>query len=277
MVIVTRDAPTLEFQAAETLEEWTSVFFDGSGTADIVDFDSLSAGEPTPSTTIESDPQHGIVVPLSDHYVVSTGGTEEELPTGLELRDETGDVVRALDGTCAQMHGEAVFSNYVVVACEDGVLKVDGINGEFTTTKSPYPLPDVRAWSLTRGSRGALVAAPTNAGVMVLDTESGVWVQARTADEALSAGISGDGKTLFSVQQDGTFRTFDAVTGAELSSTPLMEAPVEAVDIQVAGSRAYVSDPAGNRVLEIDYRDSGRVARTFDFDYSPASIGVVGA
>lgn len=258
-----------------------AVFFDGAGEADVVDFDSLSKGESTVTATLRSEPHHGIAVPLSDHFVVSTGGTEEDLPTGLELRDGTGESVRALDEACPEMHGEAVFSNYFVVACDDGVLKVDATNGDFTTTKFAYPEQAERAWSFAHGSRGSLVAAPTTAGILVLDTRSGEWVQARTADEALSTGVSSDGKTVFSLQTDGTFRVFDAVTGGELSSTPVLTAPYENSDpkpvIQVGGTRAYVSDPAANTVVEIDYRDAGRLARTFDLDFTPASIGVVGA
>lgn len=255
-----------------------AVFFDGSGTAEVFDFDSLSKGESTVAATIDSEPHHGIAVPLADHFVVSTGGTEEDLPTGLELRNEAGEVVKALDGSCPEMHGEAVFSNYFVVACADGVLKVDS---DFTTAKFAYPTADVRAWSLEHGTRGSLVTAPTATGVLVLDTRSGEWTSARTADEALAAGISSDGKTVFSIQADGTFRVFDAVTGAELSSTPVLAAPWKDGDpeptMQVAGTRAYVSDPAAATVLEIDYRDSGRLARTFDIGFSPASIGVVGS
>ncbi len=251
-----------------------AVFFDGTGTADVVDFDALSDGDSTVATTLEvGEPHHGIVVPMSDHYVVSTGGTEDELPSALELLDESGRSVRTLDGTCPEMHGEVVLSNYFLVACEDGVLKVEGT--DFTTTKLPYPNPENRAWSFD-GS-GPLVSAATADGVLVLDSRSGEWVHATTADEAVASGISGDGKTVFSVQQDGTFRTFDAVTGAELSSTPLMQGPVEAAEIQVAGNRVYVFDPGANSVSEIDYRDSGRAARTFELDFSPASIGVVGA
>ncbi|WP_338890673.1 hypothetical protein [Rhodococcus sovatensis] len=255
-----------------------AVFFDGAGAADAVDFDSLSKGESTVATTLEVDPHHGIAVPLADHFVVSTGGTEEDLPSGLELHDAAGEFVRLLDGTCPEMHGEAVFSNYFVVACDDGVLKVDA---DFTTTKIPYPPMATRAWSFAHGSRGSLVAAPTTGGVLVLDTRSGEWVQGHTADEAVSTGVASDGKSVFSLQRDGTFRVFDAVTGAEISSTPVLAAPYDDADpqptIEVGGTRAYVSDPAGNAVVEIDYRDAGRIARTFELGFSPDSIAVVGS
>lgn len=258
-----------------------AVFFDGAGTADVVDFDSLGAGDTAVAATVDTDPHHGIAVPLSDHVVVSTGGTEDDLPTGLELRDSAGNPVRALDASCPEMHGEAVFSSYFVVACADGVVKVDATNDEFSTIKFAYPNPDARAFTFAEGTRGSLVAAPTETGVLVLDTRTGEWVQARTELESLSTGVSSDGKTILSLQADGTFRVFDAITGAEMSSTPVLSAPYDEADpapsLHVAGTRAYVADPAGNAVIEIDYRDSGRVARTFDFDFMPASIGVVGS
>ncbi|WP_245819902.1 hypothetical protein [Rhodococcoides yunnanense] len=254
-----------------------AVFFDGTGTVDVVDFDSLSKGESAIATTFDADPHHGIAVPLSDHFVVSTGGTEEGLPDGLELRDGAGELVRALDVQCPEMHGEAVFSNYFLVACRDGVLKVDAAQN-FSTTIWPYPTPGKRAWAFEQAPKGALVASSTERGVLVLDSRSGEWVRANTADESLASGVSRDGKTVFSVQADGTFRTFDAATGAELSSTPVLDGRNDVVPaIVVGGTRAYVSDPAAKTVTEIDYRDGGRVARTFDFDFSPASIAVVGA
>ncbi|MFI8568109.1 hypothetical protein ACIGGF_16285 [Rhodococcus sp. NPDC078407] len=258
-----------------------AVFFDGAGRADVVDFDALSAGDAAVAATVDTNPHHGIAVPLSDHVVVSTGGTEEDLPTGLELRDSAGNPVRALDASCPEMHGEAVFSSYLVVACADGVVKVDATDDEFSTTKFPYPSPDDRAFTFAEGTRGSLVAAPTETGVLMLDTRTGEWVQARTEGASLSTGVSSDGKTILSLQADGTFRVFDAVTGAELSSTPVLSAPYDEADpkpsLHVAGTRAYVADPAGSALMEIDYRDSGRVARTLDFDFTPASIGVVGS
>ncbi|WP_222438823.1 hypothetical protein [Rhodococcus sp. BP22] len=256
-----------------------AVFYDGTGTADVVDFDTLSKGEVTVATTIDAlAPHHGIAVPVSDQYVVSSGGDEDDLPNALELRNEAGELVRTLDGACPEMHGAAVFSRYFVLACEDGVLKVED---DFTTAKLPYPTVGNRAWSFDHQGKGAIVSAATAEGVLALDTRSGRWVEAKTADKALASGVSGDGKTIFSLQTDGTFRTFDWATGAELSSTPVLSArydgdgPVPSV--QVGGNRVYVSDPVADTVVEIDYRDAGRISRTLDLGFSPASFGVVGA
>lgn len=255
-----------------------AVFYDGTGTADVVDFDTLSKGEVTVATTVEAvAPHHGIVIPVSGQYVVSTGGGEADLPNALELRNEAGELVRALDGTCPEMHGAAVFSRYFVLACDDGVLKVED---DFTTAKLAYPTPGNRAWTFDHQGKGALVSAATAGGVLALDTRSGRWVEAKTADEALASGVSGDGKTIFSLQTDGTFRTFDGVTGAELSSTPVLSARYDEGDpvpsVQVGGNRVYIADPEAGTVIEIDYRDAGRVSRTIDLGFSPASVGVVG-
>ncbi|MDJ0396054.1 hypothetical protein QMK17_22280 [Rhodococcus sp. G-MC3] len=232
-----------------------AVPFDGR--TDIVDFDSLSAGNADIATTIDRE---GAVVPIKDQFV-AVGDT-------LELLDSEGESVRTLDGSCPEVQGKAVFSSYFLVACADGALKVDGT--DFTTAKFPYPV--TRALSLDQGS-GTLVTAPTATGILVLDTRSGEWVEAKTSDAAVSSGISSDGKTAFSLQADGTFRTFDAATGAQLSSTPVGAGS----SIEVAGTRAYVADSTARTVVEIDFSDGGRIARTLDLDFAPGSIGVVGA
>ncbi|MET4049412.1 MULTISPECIES: hypothetical protein [unclassified Rhodococcus (in: high G+C Gram-positive bacteria)] len=256
-----------------------AVFYDGTGTADVVDFDILSKGEATVATTVEAvAPHHGIVIPVSGQYIVSSGGGEGDLPNALELRNEAGELVRALDGACPDMHGTAVFPRYFVLACDDGVLKVED---DFTTTKLPYPTVGNRAWSFDHQGKGAIVSAATAEGVLALDTRSGRWVEAKTADKALASSVSADGKTIFSLQTDGTFRTFDGVTGAELSSTPVLSARYDEGDpmpsVEVGGNRAYISDPEAGTVIEIDYRDAGRISRIIDLGFSPASVGVVGA
>ena len=40
--------------------------------------------------------------------------------------------------------------------------------------------------------------------------------------------------------------------------------------IEVDRSRAYLNDPKGKRVYEVDYNDDLRVARTFDLDIRPS-------
>ncbi|MFD2400153.1 hypothetical protein ACFSVJ_29850 [Prauserella oleivorans] len=46
------------------------------------------------------------------------------------------------------------------------------------------------------------------------------------------------------------------------------EPPVILVDT----SRAYVNDPGGRRVYEVDYNDRLRIARTFDLDVTPSHV-----
>lgn len=46
--------------------------------------------------------------------------------------------------------------------------------------------------------------------------------------------------------------------------------------IEVDRSRAYLNDPEGKRVYEIDYNDDLRVARTFDLDVRPSLMAETG-
>ncbi|CAM5634885.1 hypothetical protein SVIOM342S_01254 [Streptomyces violaceorubidus] len=62
------------------------------------------------------------------------------------------------------------------------------------------------------------------------------------------------------------------LTDAPERATGEAPAPV----IEVDRSRAYLNDPAGKRVFEIDYNDGLRVARTFDLDVRPSLMAETG-
>lgn len=59
----------------------------------------------------------------------------------------------------------------------------------------------------------------------------------------------------------------DRATRADHTATP---------HIEVDRSRAYVNDPLGKRVFEIDYNDGLRIARTFALDMRPALMAETG-
>ena len=88
---------------------------------------------------------------------------------------------------------------------------------------------------------------------------------------------------MFAVLADGTFRVYDAQSGAETASSRVLARPYDPSEaaatppvIVVGGTRAYVSDPASKSVAEIDFRDNARVARILDIGVSASTLGVVG-
>ncbi|MQA93980.1 MAG: hypothetical protein GEV11_04800 [Streptosporangiales bacterium] len=74
---------------------------------------------------------------------------------------------------------------------------------------------------------------------------------------------------------DGTPRSYDPESGGALGETELLDALKPRAPrpmIQVDTARAYVSDPAGQAIHEIDYNDDLRRARTFELGFSPAHL-----
>ncbi|MEU0457837.1 hypothetical protein ABZ322_33685, partial [Streptomyces sp. NPDC006129] len=94
----------------------------------------------------------------------------------------------------------------------------------------------------------------------------------------VSANTAGEGSVLIVLETDGSLHGYDITTGKRVSETkPLVRGDLDAGTdgktgpvIEVDRSRAYLNDPEGKRVYEIDYNDNLRVARTFDLDIVPA-------
>ncbi|NLU84088.1 ABC transporter [Rhodococcus sp. HNM0569] len=270
-----------------------AVFFDGDGAAQVVDVAALDDGEVRTTTVHADGPHHGVIAPVSGHFVTSrpSGTPDDTHPGSFELRDAAGTPVSAFDDACPRMHGEAVFDDHMLGACDDGVFVAHvGADG-WTSEKIAYPdgittasrpttfreQPGVPTVVATAGP------AATNDGVLVLDSTTRQWQHIHTPDRALAAHLSGDGRIVFAVLADGTFRTYDAATGAETAAAPVLAEPYDWSDtsavppvIAVAGKRAYVSDPASHVVHEIDFADNARIARTLDVGTAVSSLGVAG-
>ena len=76
--------------------------------------------------------------------------------------------------------------------------------------------------------------------------------------------------------RDGVLHGYDITTGTPTAETPLLAEPVRDGTpppvIEIDTERAYVNDPAGHTVHEIDYRDTLRPARRFGLDITPTHM-----
>lgn len=185
------------------------------------------------------------------------------------------------------MHGEAGFADGVLLACADGVLWVTGTEGEWEANKLAYPdgtAADDRTWTFAHAHGVPVVAgALGDDALLVVDTET---AEARRIDlprAAVTLGIANGGDAIVALTDDGQLHLVDVATGEIESSGPVTGAVDLAAEdgppppaIAIAGSRAYVSDPLAGTIVEVDFNDGMRIARTFELGITPARLAVTG-
>lgn len=217
----------------------------------------------------------GAVVPYEEHLL---GVTEAGK---VLMYDREGKRAASANARCEEARGDAVTRRGVVLGCADGALLVREVDGTFTAEKIPYgsDVPEAERATAFRHRPGSdtLTAPAGKRAVWVLDVTERAWTRVKTGP-VVSANTAGEGSPLIVLQSDGALHGYDISTGKQLSKTkPLVTgASAAGTDgsadpvIEVDRSRAYLNDPKGRRVYEIDYNDNLRVARTFDLDIEPA-------
>ena len=266
----------------------TTVFFDGQGRADVLAHADLATGELAPVRSVETSlPHHGLAISLAGHMLVSIpGATSEELPVGIEVRHDDGEVEATYDD-CPEMHGKAPLEDGVLFACADGMLWITGDESGWRGDVLPYPdgtPAGDRTWSLGHGHGGSFAAGILDDDALVLvDAAAGTTRRVVVPGEPVALAVTDDSSSVLVLTADGQLRSFDAATGTPGAAGPVTtplpagdeEAP--APHVTVGGRRAYVSDPAAGSVLEVDIADGMRVARTFDLGGVPGELVSTGA
>jgi hypothetical protein len=221
----------------------------------------------------------GVVVPYAEHLLSLTDDGQDA--ARLAVYDREGKRVASPDTECGDPRGDAVTRRGVVLGCADGVLLVRETDGAFTARKIPYgsDVPEAERATAFRHRPGSdtLTAPAGDRAVWVLDVTERTWTRVRTGP-VVSANTAGEGSVLIVLETDGSLHGYDISTGKQVSKTkPLLtSAPETGTDgnvepvIEVDRSRAYLNDPKGRRVYEIDYNDNLRIARTFGLDIEPA-------
>ncbi|MFC9647198.1 hypothetical protein [Streptomyces sp. NPDC056937] len=212
------------------------------------------------------------VVPYEEHLVVPGAGAARDR---VEIRDRTGGLVASPGETCPEPRGTAPTRRGVVLGCADGALLVGESGGAFSARKIPYGAavaPAERAAEFRhRAGSTTLTAEAGPEAAWVLDVTKRTWKRIETGPVA-AVNTAGEGTPLLALGTDGSLSAYDLATGERTARTPLLPpitdgpAPV----IEVDTSRAYVNDPAGRKVYEIDFNDRLRRARTFSLDATPA-------
>ncbi|WP_217249849.1 hypothetical protein [Streptomyces sp. AC602_WCS936] len=248
---------------------------DRDGRTRLYDRTELEDGEVPAARTLHGV-HSGAVVPYEEHLLALTGDGRS---TKLTVYDREGERVTAPDAVCEEPGGDAVTRRGLVLGCADGALLVSADDGAFTAERIPYgedvPVKERATAFRHRAGSDTLTAPAGDRAVWVLDVTDRTWRRVETGP-VVAANTAGEGSALLVLETDGALHGYDIATGRETSTTePLLTTsgktgtdpggPV----IEVDRSRAYVNDPAGKRVYEVDYNDGLRIARTFDLDIEP--------
>ncbi|POG47529.1 hypothetical protein BV881_10990 [Streptomyces sp. ZL-24] len=255
---------------------------DENGRTVLYDRGKLEKGKIATSRTLGGT-YVGAVVPYEEHLLAfaNQGGTTE-----LVVLDRKGERVASPDVACEAPGGDGVTRRGVILGCADGALLVRAQDGAFTAEKIPYGkhVPEEERATSFRHRPGSdtLTALAGGDAVWVLDVAERNWKRVETGP-VVAANTAGEGSPLLVLETDGSVHGYDIATGRQTARTkPLLTAgkrddsASSAPVIEVDRSRAYVNDPEGKKVFEIDYNDGLRIARTFDLDVKPVLMAETG-
>ncbi|SEH02040.1 hypothetical protein SAMN05444920_12396 [Nonomuraea solani] len=236
----------------------TTVVRSGDGTVRLLDRARMEKGELAETGTRNA----AAAVPYRGRLLVAEAGA---------VRVEGGDDV----GACEDAEGTAVTRRGVVFGCADGALLV-GEKFKGVKIRNEASEGDRAKEFRHRPGSSTLVAKAGDQGIWVLDVAARTWRLLKTGPVVAVNAVGEDGPVL-SLTEDGVLHAHDPATGKETAATKLLATPLTgAPAIQVDTSRAYVNDPAGKAVYEIDYNDDLRRARTFKPGFTPTYMTETG-
>lgn len=186
----------------------------------------------------------------------------------VQVLGRDGTLESELAEPCLEPQTPTITRRGAVFACEDGALLISG-EGDLTAEKIPYPDAGIDGGFHHRPGTALLAARSQTGAVLVLDLKERQWRELEV-QHAVAVSATGEDSPVLVLTEEGVLQSFDPATGAEVARIELTTTTDGAPPtIQVDTARAYVNDPGGTAVHEIDYRDDLRLARTFDLDFRP--------
>ncbi|GLY07877.1 hypothetical protein [Actinoplanes sp. NBRC 101535] len=232
------------------------------GTADgrirVYDRRQLEEGTVGEPVTIDSRGSTALAVPYAEGLLVAVGDDPAKPANRIVAMDAGGKPTGALETPCAAPSGWAVLRGGVVIACEDSLLRIKHTGTALTAERldSPGgPVPPADFGHRPRSNEAALAGA---GGIWSVNA-SKVTLKHLPADgrELVAAASPADDRTVLALDNDGTLISYELDTG-----TVIAQAPLAASTLTLDVSRAYLAVPADRVILEIDYADELRTART---------------
>ena len=264
----------------------TGAFFPGSGEAVLLDNEALSDGDLRERWRLDLGRHDGLVAPLGAGAVV-TVPDRAGASRAVQQYDAEGEAVAGSEQRCIEPLGSITTAVGLVVGCADGALLWTDQDEEWVAERIPYPrrLDAPRATDFrAREARPTVAALAGDSGIWLLDTRERTW-QLLDAGAPLQQVVAADDEDghVVALDRTGRVRVYLAESGEQVAATKRLLAPgtkgspaFDGVDLVVDDQRAYLNDPAGDRVLEIDYADGARVARELATPTDPDFYAEVG-
>lgn len=255
-----------------TADRRTAITFPEMGEVVVVSQDDLEDGTIGNPARVPITPHPRAVAMPFGGALLTTVPDANGTPSTVQVVREDGDAV-ADPVACAGASGVVLTRVGVVFACETGAVLATETGDSISFEEIPYPAGvDAPAATSLQGRTGRpSVAGPAgDAGAWRLDSRARAWhfLPSETELVAVSA-VADDADLTVAVDTAGRIRVFDAAGGNLAMTDPVLAESIAnaesraLVRVIVDAQRAYVSDPANDRILEIDYRDNARIARTF--------------
>ena len=263
-----------EVRAASS-ETLTALFSPTTGTGVVLDRAALGAGELEERAVVRTEPHDGALVPLGDR-LVSTGAAS------VVARDPAGEPLPGPGEDCAEPRGGQATRVGVVVSCADGAVLATETADGVAFERIPYPAAvaaeERAAGFANRPGRPAVAAPAGGSGVWLLDTRARSWQRLATETAWVHAvAADDDHDRVVGVDVTGRVVVLDPEAGTTAATGPVLPVDrLDEVDLQVDADRAYVNVPGGTELLEIDYADGARLARTFPAAVTPAHLAETG-
>lgn len=260
-----------------------AIFEERTGTTSILLREALDKGEVKVALSIPGTPHTGLAVPYKGHVLVTSAPGSDKLPTEVSAAGAAGDSEAAgaleplANAACPSLRGQAITSYGVLFGCSDGVLMISDDGGSLTASKIPYPGAHlgerIEAFEHRPGS-SELTALAGTAGLWHLDAAARKIQFIKSPEPLLASTTAGNGTPALAVGTSGTVYAFNTRTLAVEAQKQLLPAANtgQRPSLVVDNNRAYLSHPSTAQILELDYRDQLRVARTFPTSAKTAQL-----
>lgn len=274
-------------------DELLAVFNDGDGSVWVLDTHHLGDDDALVGTWETGTAHHGVAVALESHGVVIVtvvgDDPEDTLPVGVAIIDmETGDELDRFEN-CPGLHGEAATDDVVAFGCTDGVLVVEAHDGHWHGDKIDIPdgaPADARTGTIHGGHDLDHMIGNLGGGALVridLDTASATLIPLPLTAAAWAFDAEADQIVVLTV--DGAIHQVDPQSGEIVATIELTDEITlpeghggpPRPSILIAGTRAYVADPANGQVIEVAIGGELREARRFDVGFAPLGVAIAGA